>query len=229
MLFTYYGHSCFSIKVGSTHLLFDPFISKNELAKHIDTHSIQADYILVSHAHFDHMDDLLPLSTRTGATLISNYEIVTWALKNGIKKAHPMNFGTAHFNFGTLTYQPAQHSSSFADGSYGGNAGGFILSSPQGSFYYSGDTSLTMEMQLVPHYSTIEVAILPIGGNFTMDAKDVLKASELVQCNTIIGVHFDTFGYIKIDKEKTKKMFSDAGKNLVLPEIGTSYDTQSLT
>lgn len=227
MQFTYYGHSCFTLKVGKNTFLFDPFITGNELAKHIDINTIHADYILISHGHFDHTADLISIAKRTGAKVISNYEIVIWAQKQGITNAHPMNFGTAHFKFGTLTYMQAQHSSSFQDGSYAGSPGGFILSSEQGSFYYSGDTSLTMDMQLVQHYANIEVAILPIGGNFTMDVKDALKATELIKCNNIIGVHFDTFGYIKIDHHASIKLFNDAGKKLLLPEIGKSYDVKS--
>jgi L-ascorbate metabolism protein UlaG (beta-lactamase superfamily) len=224
MIFTYYGHACFSLKLNHTVFLFDPFISGNELAAHIDIQSIKADYILISHGHGDHLADAVILAQQTGAKVISNFEIITWLQEKGLANVHPMNFGSKDFEFGTLTYFQAMHSSCLPDGANGGNPGGFILGSPYGNFYYSGDTSLMLDMQLVPHYAKIDVAIMPIGGNFTMNAKDAVKASDFIQCNNIVGVHFDTFGYIKIDHEKTKQLFADAGKKLLLPEIGKSYE-----
>ena len=223
MKFTYYGQSCFLIDNGKTKFLFDPFITPNELAKGVDLKSIEADYILVSHGHSDHTADLVNLAKQTGATVISNYEIITWAQKQGIKNVHPMNFGSREFDFGTLTYFQAIHSSSLDDLTYMGNPGGFILKSDAGNFYYSGDTSLFGDMKLVSHYAKPDVCILPIGGNFTMDARDAVAALEMIGCNNVVGVHFDTFGYIKIDHEKTKKIFADAGKNFILPEIGKTY------
>lgn len=224
MKFTYYGHSTFTLELGSKTFLFDPFISGNELAQHINIDSLKADYILVSHGHSDHTTDLVRVAKNTGALVISNFEIITWLEAQGVSNVHPMNFGTYDFEFGTLTYMHAQHSSSFADGSYAGNPGGFILKSNHGSFYYSGDTSLMLDMQLVPHYALVDVAILPVGGNFTMNVSDALKATEFIKCNNVVGVHFDTFGYIKIDHEASVKLFSDAGKKLLLPEVGKTYD-----
>ncbi len=224
MKFTYYGQSCFSIDLGGKVFLFDPFINGNELAKDIDVDSISADYILVSHGHGDHIGDLIPIAKRTNALIISNFEIINWIQAQGINNVHPMNFGSFEFDFGTLTYMQAQHSSCLPDGANGGNPGGFILKSDLGSFYYSGDTSLMLDMQLVPYYAKVDVAILPVGGNFTMNVRDAIKASDFIQCNNIVGVHFDTFGYIKIDHEKSLKMFTDAGKKLLLPEVGKSYD-----
>ncbi|MCD2425757.1 metal-dependent hydrolase [Niabella pedocola] len=224
MKFTFYGQSCFLIEINGKKFLFDPFITGNELAKNIDIHTIEADYILVSHGHGDHTADLIPIARRTGALVISNFEIISWLQQQGINHVHPMNFGSYDFDFGTLTYMQALHSSSFPDGSYAGAAGGFIFASPRYNFYYSGDTSLMLDMQLVPHYATIDTAILPIGGNFTMNVRDAVKASDFIQCNQIIGVHFDTFGYIKIDHAAAVNLFKEAGKTLLIPEIGHSYD-----
>ncbi len=224
MKFTYYGQSCFALELGGKTFLADPFITGNELAKHINISSIQADYILVSHGHGDHVGDVIQIAKRTGALVISNFEIITWVQKQGISNVHPMNFGSRDFEFGTLTYFQAQHSSCLPDGTCGGNPGGFILKSPHGNFYYSGDTSLMLDMQLVPYYAKPDVAILPVGGNFTMNVQDALKATEFIGCDNVVGVHFDTFGYIKIDHEKSLKLFADAGKKLLLPEIGKTYD-----
>jgi L-ascorbate metabolism protein UlaG (beta-lactamase superfamily) len=224
MKFTFYGHACFGIESEGTKFLFDPFISGNELAKNIDINAITADYILVSHGHGDHVADLVSIAERTGATLISSFEVVIWAQNNGVKKAHPMNFGSANFDFGKLHYLPAWHSSAMPDGSYGGNPGGFLVHGKERKFYYSGDTCLMMDMQLLPRYAQLDFAILPVGGNFTMDAEDAVIAAEFIKCDKIIGVHFDTFGYIKIDHNKAKDIFRTAGKELILPEIGQTID-----
>ncbi len=220
MKFTYYGHSCFSIETGGKKFLFDPFISGNELAKDIDVNRIEADYILVSHGHGDHVADLVSIATRTGALVLGAYEVVNWAQGQGVKNARPLNLGSTDLEFGKLHFLAAAHSSSMPDGAYGGVAGGFLLNTGERTFYYSGDTALMLDMQLVPRYAKLDFAILPIGGNFTMDADDALIAAEFIQCNKIIGVHFDTFGYIKIDHEAVKKKFRDAGKELILPNIG---------
>lgn len=224
MNFTYYGHSCFCVETEGLHFLFDPFISENPLAKHIDINNIQADYILVSHGHSDHVGDLLVIARNTNATIITNFEIATWINRQGYENVHPMNLGSKEFDFGKLHYVPAAHSSELPDGSYGGNPGGFILKLAKGNFYYAGDTCLTMDMQLVPHYAAIDFAVLPIGGNFTMDTDDAVKAAEFIQCNKIIGVHFDTFGYIVIDHQKSEEKFKQSGKQLIIPKIGKTFN-----
>ena len=220
MKFNFYGHACFAVETAGKKFLFDPFITGNDLAKDIDINKIEADYILVSHGHSDHVGDLISIAKRTGATVIAAYEVIGWVQKQGITNVHPMNFGPFNFEFGKLHFLPAWHSSAMPDGSYGGNPGGFLMHGAEKKFYYSGDTCLMMDMQLVPRYAKLDFAILPIGGNFTMDVADALIAAEFVQCDKIIGIHFDTFGYIKIDHEAAKKKFKDAGKELILPEIG---------
>jgi L-ascorbate metabolism protein UlaG (beta-lactamase superfamily) len=224
MKFTFYGHACFSVETAGKKLLFDPFISGNELAKDVDIKAIQADFIFVSHGHGDHVGDLVDIATRTGALVIGAYEVVNWAQKNGVKNVHPMNFGPADFDFGKLHFLPAWHSSSLPDGSYGGNPGGFLVHAAEKKFYYSGDTCLMMDMQLIPRYAKLDFAILPVGGNFTMNADDAIIAAGFIQCDKIIGIHFDTFGYIKIDHEQAKEKFKAAGKELILPAIGESIE-----
>ena len=224
MKFTYYGHACFAIETGGKKFLFDPFISPNELAKDIDVNAIEADYILVSHGHGDHVADLVSIAKRTGAMVIAAYEIVEWVQKQGVTNAHPMNFGPYNFDFGKLHFLPAWHSSVMPDGAYGGNPGGFLMHGGEKKFYYSGDTCLMMDMQLIPRYAKLDFAILPVGGNFTMDADDAVIAADFIQCDKIIGIHFDTFGYIKIDHDKTKEKFKAAGKELILPKIGETIE-----
>ncbi len=220
MKFTFYGHACFGIETGGKKFLYDPFISANELAKDIDINSIEADYILLSHGHSDHVADVVAIAQRTNAQVIGAYEVVSWVQKQGVQNIHPLNFGSFNFEFGKVHFLPAWHSSAMPDGSYGGNPGGFLMHGGDLKYYYSGDTCLMMDMQLLPRYAKLDFAILPIGGNFTMDVDDAIIAADFIKCDKIIGVHFDTFGYIKIDHEQAKEKFKAAGKELILPKIG---------
>ncbi|HIO67228.1 MAG TPA: metal-dependent hydrolase [Flavobacteriales bacterium] len=221
MKLSYYGHSTFLLEIKGLNLLFDPFITPNELAKNIDVNSIPADYILVSHGHEDHVADAVSIAKRTGATVVSNFEIVSWFGVQGVEKGHPMNHGGSwSFDFGSVKYVSAVHSSVLPDGTYGGNPGGFIISTDEGNVYYAGDTALTYDMKLIGDTANISHAILPIGDNFTMGVDDAVIAAEFVGCNEIIGMHYDTFGYIEIDKEEAKGKFSTAGKTLTLLNIG---------
>lgn len=221
MQFTYYGHACFAVEIAGKKLLFDPFISGNPLAKDIDINAIEADYILVSHGHGDHVADLIQIAQNTNALLLGAYEITEWASKQGVIHVHPMNFGGKKtFDWGSVKFVPAMHSSVLPDGTYGGNPGGFVVSTNEGNFYYSGDTALMMDMQLISRYAKLDVAIMPVGDNFTMGVEDALMAAEFVNCDKVVGVHFDTFGYIKINHEEAIKYFQRAGKSLILPEIG---------
>lgn len=221
MEFTYYGHSCFSATVNGKKLLFDPFITGNELAKHIDINIIEADYILLSHGHADHVADAEAIAKRTGATIIAAYEVAVWFGNKGVEKYHPMNTGGSRaFDFGTVKCFNAIHSSSLPDGSYGGNPMGFVVKGGDKTFYYSGDTALTLDMQLVPKYAALDIAILPIGNNFTMGIEDAAEAAKMLQTKQVIAVHYDTFGYIKIDHEAAISRFSSNGIELRLLAAG---------
>ena len=222
MKITYLGHATLTIEVKNTNILVDPFISGNELASNIDISVLKPDYILVTHAHQDHILDVETIARRAGSQIISNFEIVNYYEKIGIN-GHPMNHGGSwKFNFGRITYTNAIHTSSFPDGSYGGQPGGFILETDEGNIYIAGDTALTMDMKLIPLQTKLDLAILPIGDNFTMGIESAVIASDFIECNHILGVHYDTFGYIKIDHTKAKEMFSKSGKNLELLDIGDS-------
>lgn len=223
MKITYYGQSCFGIETKGKKLLFDPFISPNELAKKINVDAIEADYILLTHGHQDHTADAESIAKRTGATIVSNYEIYSWYTQKGIA-GHPMNHGgNWQFDFGTVKYVNAVHSSSLPDGTYAGNPGGFVVWNDEGCFYHAGDTALTWDMKLIPMTCPkLDFAILPIGDNFTMGYQDALIASDFIECNRIIGCHYDTFGFITIDHEAAKKAFADKGKDLILLPIGDS-------
>lgn len=223
MDFTFYGHACFDVKINGKTILFDPFIKGNPLAKNIDVGKIKCDYILISHGHGDHIDDAIEIAKNTHATVISNYEIIMWLNDKGITNTHSMNIG-GHwfFDFGKLKCVNAVHSSSLPDGTYGGNPMGFLIESDEGNIYYSGDTALTYDMKLIGDYKNIDVALLPIGNNYTMGIDNALIAAEFIRCDKIIGLHYDTFDQIKIDHAEAKEKFTRAGKELFLIEIGKS-------
>jgi L-ascorbate metabolism protein UlaG (beta-lactamase superfamily) len=224
MKVTYYGHSCFAVEAGGKTLLFDPFIRQNPLAREINVETIRADYILISHAHDDHLDDAVFLAGRTGAMVISSFEISEWLAKQGVSRVHALNQGGAFkFDFGRVKFVNAVHSSSLPDGTYGGNPGGFVVETRDGSFYYSGDTALTLDMKLIGESTALAFAALCIGDNFTMGIDDAIKASDFIRCGEILGVHYDTFPQIKIDHEAAVKKFHSAGKNLHLLKIGASH------
>jgi L-ascorbate metabolism protein UlaG (beta-lactamase superfamily) len=225
MKITYYGHSCFGAEIKGKHLLFDPFISNNELAAHIDINSIPADYILVSHGHWDHIADAEAIAKRTGAKIVSSFEIIEWFKTKGLENFHPMNIGGKwKFDFGNIKCVVAVHSSAFPDGSYAGNPMGFVIESEEGNFYFAGDTALTYDMKLIGEYRNVDFALLPIGDNFTMSVDNAIIAAEFISCDYIIGMHYDTFGFIKIDHKEAVKKFSRAGKELLLMEIGQTHE-----
>lgn len=228
MKLTYYGHSCFSVEIKGKHILFDPFVTYNELAKAIDVNSIPADYIFLSHGHADHFADCVSVAQRTGATVVAAWEIHEWLNRNGVANTHPMNTGGKwNFDFGAVKCVVAQHSSGLPDGSYGGNPMGFVFTTEEGNFYYSGDTALTMDMQLIPRWAKLDFAVLPIGDNFTMGIEDAVQAAEWVNVDHTVGVHYDTFGFIRVDHEKAREMFRNAGLTLHLPAIGTDITLQT--
>ena len=224
MKITYLGHASLAIEVNGKNIIVDPFISGNELAKHIDVNTLTADYILITHAHGDHILDVETIAKNTGAIIVSNAEIAGYYENKGFK-AHPMNHGgTWDFDFGKVKYVNAIHSSSFPDGSYGGQPGGFVIETENKNVYIAGDTALTYDMKLIPVKNPLYLAILPIGSNFTMDVDDATIAAEFLGVTKVMGYHYDTFGYIKIDHETAKQKFANKHKELILLPIGDSIE-----
>jgi L-ascorbate metabolism protein UlaG (beta-lactamase superfamily) len=222
MKITFYGHASFQIETGGKTLLFDPFISPNSLAATIDINTLKPDYILLSHGHGDHMADLEAIQKNSGAQVICIADIAGWLNNKGITNVHAMNFGGGfNFDFGRVKMVYALHSSSMPDGAYGGNPAGFVIYSEGKKVYFAGDTALTLDMKLLAD-ENLDLAILPIGDNYTMGVDDAIKACGFINCKNVIGMHYDTFPVIKIDKEEAKKKFADAGINLKLLDIGES-------
>jgi L-ascorbate metabolism protein UlaG (beta-lactamase superfamily) len=225
MKVTYYGHSCFQLEVNSKKLLFDPFITPNPLAAGIAIEDIQVDYIFLTHGHIDHVADAVAIAKQSGALVVSNFEIIKWLEKQGVENTQAMNIGgEIKFDFGTIRMTYAVHSSSLPDGSYGGTAAGFLLSSSAGNVYYSGDTALTHDMQLLPHYAAkVDIALLPIGDCYTMGASDAVIAARWVHAVKVIGLHYDTFPAIKINHEEVLAIFQAADVHLLLLAPGETY------
>lgn len=225
MKLTYFGHACFSVEAGGKTLLFDPFILPNPLASSIDIAKLHADFILVSHGHADHVADVVSIAQRTGATVIAPFEVGSWFENKGVKNVQGMNHGgAARMNFGRVKLTSAIHSSSMPDGSYGGNPCGFLIESDGGNFYYSGDTALTLDMKLIAEQTQLRFGVFPIGDFFTMGIEDAVRAATFVGVNKFVGVHYDTFPPIKLDRDAAFAAARAAGKELVLPAIGESVE-----
>lgn len=231
MKFNYFGHSCFSVTLqsesGDKTLLFDPFLTSNPKAHAADCDSCtpEADYVLISHGHFDHVEDAVAILNRTGAKALACYEICEWLRKHGVaaEQLHAMNIGgNSGFEFGGVQMVQAIHSSTMPDGASGGSPAGFVVRGGEGAFYYSGDTALTLDMQLIPRRGELKFAVLCIGDTFTMGPEDALEAAKMVQCNEVIGVHHGTWPPIAIDAQAATALFKSAGKRLYLPAAGES-------
>jgi L-ascorbate metabolism protein UlaG (beta-lactamase superfamily) len=197
---TYHSHACFSIKVAGTRLLIDPFLTGNELAD-ISADDVEANYILVSHGHGDHVGDTVSIAQRTGAMAIGNFEVVNWLQGQGVERAHPLHIGGGRdFPFGRVKLTIAHHGSSMPDGSYGGNPAGFLLTLDGRKIYHACDTGLFYDMKLIGEEG-LDVAILPIGDNFTMGPDDALKAVKLLTPKVVIPIHYGTFDVIQQDPQ----------------------------
>ena len=221
MKVTYLGHSCFLVDLDGTKILFDPFITPNPIVNEIDIDKIETDFILISHGHEDHIADVESIAKRTGAKVISNFEVVSWFGSKGIENSHPLNHGgniklTEKIS---AKFVNAVHSSVLPDGTYGGNPGGWVVKSPNKSFYYSGDTALTYDMKLLAEFDKLDFAFLCIGDNFTMGIEDSAIAADFVGVKDVIGMHYDSFGYIEIDHENAKEHYDKKGLNLTLMNI----------
>jgi len=195
---TWLGHGGWSIRAGDHRVLLDPFLDDNPTAP-FKADAVQADFILVSHGHFDHTGDVERIAKRTGATVVSNFEICQWFGNRGVAETHAMNIGGAHaFPFGRVKMTIAQHTSMMPDGSYGGVAAGFLLGFPEGNVYFACDTGLFYDMTLIG-LSGLELAVLPIGDNFTMGPEDALAAVAMLRPRRVIPVHANTWPVIDQD------------------------------
>lgn len=195
---TWYGHAAFALEAGGQRLLIDPFLGDNPMAS-VKPDRVEADYILVSHGHADHLGDAVAIAKRTGATVVSNVEIASWFEKQGVNAHGQQMGGGHHYPFGYLKLTLALHGSALPDGSYGGNPAGFLLTTPEArKIYFACDTGLFGDMRLIGEEG-IDLALLPIGDNFTMGPVDALRAVKLIQPKHVIPIHYGTWDVIVQD------------------------------
>ncbi len=223
MELTYLGHSCFMFSSSQGSLLVDPFISGNSLAGSISLDEIVPDYILLSHGHQDHVLDVETIYNQSQASVVANFEVASWFQNRGLERVIPMNHGgKLKLDFASIKLVNAVHSSSMPDGSYGGNPLGFVIEMDGQCLYFAGDTALHQDMKQIRDEYRVNLAILPVGGHFTMGVEDALKAADYVDCKRILGMHYDTFPPITIDHEASKNLADSQGKELILMQIGNS-------
>jgi L-ascorbate metabolism protein UlaG (beta-lactamase superfamily) len=201
---TWYSHACILMQTGDASLLVDPFLTGNPLAP-VKPDEVPADYIFVSHGHGDHLGDTIQIAKRTGATVISNFEIHSWLAEQGVQNVHPQHIGGGfNYPWGRVKLTIAHHGSILPDGSYGGNPCGFLFYVGGKKIYHACDTGLFYDMKLIGEEG-IDLAILPIGDNFTMGPDDSLRAVKLIQPKHVMPIHYDTFEVIKQDPGAWKK------------------------
>lgn len=222
---TWHGHSCFTLETDEgTRILFDPFLSDNPVADVKPEEVGRLDYILVSHGHFDHFVDCVPLAKRTGATVVSTFELVSFVQSQGVENGHGMNIGGAYrFPFGKVKLTPAVHTGSIAgddEGAYTTDCCGFLLTLQNGKrLYHAGDTALIMDMQLLE--GQVDVALLPIGDNYTMGPEDAARAVGYIKPDVVIPMHYDTWELIAQDPEEFRGLVGDRARVEIVKPGGT--------
>jgi L-ascorbate metabolism protein UlaG (beta-lactamase superfamily) len=223
---TWLGHAAFSLKINDQHILIDPFLSDNPSAAAAPD-TVSPDYIIISHGHGDHVGDAMSIARRTGAMVISNFEIANWVTAQGIPedRVHPQHIGGGfNYPFGYLKLTIAHHGSALPDGSYGGNPVGLLFTTPEGKkLYFACDTGLFYSMKLIGEEG-IDLAVLPIGDNFTMGPDDALRAVKLIEPKTVIPVHFNTWDLIAQDPQKwAERVEKETDTTCVVLSPGESY------
>jgi L-ascorbate metabolism protein UlaG (beta-lactamase superfamily) len=198
---TWLGHACFSIESNGTVLLVDPFLTGNPQAP-VSAEAVAADVILVSHGHGDHVGDTVAIAQRTGALVVANFEIVNWLTAQGLENCHPQHIGGGFdYPWGRVKLTIAHHGSALPDGSYGGNPAGFLLTLGGRTIYHACDTGLFGDMKLIGEEG-VDLAILPIGDNFTMGPADALRAVQLIAPRQVVPIHYNTFDVIRQDPDQ---------------------------
>lgn len=221
---TWYGHAAMRLDTGGYKLLVDPFFTGNPAAT-ISPEKAEADYILITHGHGDHVGDTVSIAKRTGAGLISNFEIATWLENQGLPKCHGQHIGGGfHHPFGYLKFTQAVHGSALPDGSDGGNPAGFLLSTQEGEkVYLAGDTGLFGDMSLIGDEG-VDLAVLPIGDNYTMGPEDALRAVKMIRPKHVIPIHFNTWELIEQDpNDWASRVKAETGAEVHVLKPGESF------
>lgn len=222
---TWYGHATLGLETDGHKLIIDPFFTGNPVAS-ATADEVEADYILVSHGHGDHVGDAVAIAKRTGATAIANAEIASWLAEQGVEKTHPQHLGGGYQHpFGYLKLTLALHGSALPDGSNGGNPAGFLLTTNDGKkIYMAQDTGLFGDMSLIGDEG-IDLAVLPIGDNYTMGPADALKAVKLLRPKTVIPMHYNTWDLIAQNPTSwAEEVQSETKAKVVILSAGESFE-----
>ncbi|MBM4174668.1 MAG: metal-dependent hydrolase [Ignavibacteria bacterium] len=210
MKLTYFAHSAFLVEFENFKILLDPFITGNPLAT-VEAKNLNADYIILTHGHGDHFGDTIDIARRCKSTVIAVNELANYANSKGVT-AHNMHIGGVYnFPFGKVKFTIAHHGSSSPEGDYMGEPAGILLTLNGKTIYHAGDTGLFMDMKLIGETNKIDIALLPIGGNFTMDVEDAIKATEFLNAKLTIPIHYNTFPVIQADPDSFVKKLKAIG------------------
>ena len=221
---TWYGHAALGLETGGYKLVIDPFFEGNPAAP-ISPGVVEADFILVSHGHGDHVGDAIAIAKRTGATIISNFEIASWFEGQGVEKTHGQHLGGGHKHpFGYLKLTLALHGSMLPDGSYGGNPCGFLLTTNDGKkLYFAQDTGLFGDMKMIGEEG-LDLAVIPIGDNYTMGPDDALRAVKLLTPKVVVPIHYNTWDLLAQDASAwAERVQKDTKTKAAILKPGESY------
>ncbi|MGB3717858.1 MAG: metal-dependent hydrolase [Candidatus Promineifilaceae bacterium] len=220
---TWHGHSSLSLDVSGTNVLIDPFFTDNPVCS-VEAGEAAADYILITHGHGDHVGDTLSIAKRCGSLVISNFEICSWIASHGHEKVHAQHIGGGYQHpFGHVKLTIAFHGSGLPDGAYGGMPAGFLLSVEDKKIYVAGDTALFSDMQLIGQ-AGLDLAILPIGDNFTMGPDDALQAVSFLKAKAVIPYHYNTWQPIEQDVSAwASRVQSESDSTAVVLNVDETY------